>query len=80
MILKQKLTYFGHVMKGNGLEKSIMLDMGGRGRARGRSRPRRQWLDEMVETTGLSIWEAQEATLDCCGWRRFVMEVAGDGK
>jgi len=78
MILKQKLTYFGYVMRGNGLEKSIMLWM--RGGARGRGRPRRQWLDEIVETTGLSIWEAQEATRDRCGWRRFVMKVARDQK
>jgi len=53
MILKQKLSYFGHVMRGNGLEKSIMLGMGST--ARGRGRPRRWWLDEVVETTGLNI-------------------------
>jgi len=59
MILKQKLLYFGHVMRGNGLEKSIMLGMGSE--ARGRGRPRRRCQDEVVKTTGLNIWEAQEA-------------------
>jgi len=78
MILKQKLTYFGHVMRGKGLKNSIMLGMVGG--ARGRGRPRRRWLDEVVETTGLNIWEVQEATRDRCGWRRFVMEVARDRK
>ena len=35
MICKQKLTYFGHVMRGEGLEKSVMLGMGGGSRKRG---------------------------------------------
>jgi len=47
-ILKQKLTNFGHVMKSNGLEKSIMLGMDGD--ARGRGRPRKRWLDEVLGT------------------------------
>jgi len=51
MILKQKLSYFGHVMRGNGLEKSIMLGM--ESGARGRGRPRRlmrwmRWLKPLV--------------------------------
>jgi len=65
-------------MRGNGLEKSIMLGMGGG--ARGRGIHMRRWLDEVVKTTGWNIWEAQEATQDSCGWKRFVMNVAKDRK
>jgi len=65
-------------MRGNGLEKNIMRGMGSG--ARGRGRPRRRWLDEVIETTGLNIWEAQAATRDRCEWRRFLMNVAKDRK
>ena len=74
LMLKHKLTYFGHVVRGNGLEKSIMLGMGEGGRGRGR--PRRRWMDEVTESTGMKIWEAQEAAGDRYGWRRLVMEIA----
>jgi len=40
-------------VRGNGLDKSIMLGMGSG--ARGRGRPRRRWLNEVVETTCLNL-------------------------
>jgi len=36
LIEKQKLSYFSHVMRGDGLEKSIMMGMGDGSRGRGR--------------------------------------------
>jgi len=44
-VTKLKLSYFGHVLRGEGLEKSIMLRMGNG--CRGRGRPRKRWLDEI---------------------------------
>ena len=61
-IIKQKLSYFGHVMRANGLEKSIMLGMG-EGQ-RGRGRPRTRWLDEIQSTTGLNLHQLSEAVQD----------------
>jgi len=37
-VMKQKLSYFGLVVRANGLEKSIMLGMGQGGRGRGRQK------------------------------------------
>ena len=74
MITKQKLSYFGHVMRANGLEKSIMLGMG-QGQ-RGRGRPRTRWLDEIQSTTGLYLQELSVAVQDRNRWRARVMEVA----
>src|SRR5260221_3350322 len=74
MITKQKLSYFGHVMRANGLEKSITLGMG-QGQ-RGRGRPRTRWLDEIQSTTGLNLQQLSVAVLDRSRWRARVMEVA----
>jgi hypothetical protein len=73
VIIKQKLSYFGHVMRSDGLEKSIMTGMGEG--ARGRGRPRTRWLDEVQKSTGLSLQELKEATRDRDGWRRLVLDV-----
>jgi len=53
LIAKPKLSYFGHVMIGDELEKSIMMGMGDEIRGRGRPRPR--WMDEVREMTGLLL-------------------------
>jgi len=52
-ITKLKLSHFGHVLRGEGLEKSIMLGMGNGCRGRGRSRKR--WLDEIREITSFNL-------------------------
>ena len=54
-VLKQKLTYFGHVVRAEGLESSVMLGMGEGKRERGR--PRTRWLDAVKSTTGLTLLE-----------------------
>ena len=72
-INKQKLTFFGHVMRANGLEKAIMIGMGNGQRRKGR--PRRRWLDEIEMLTDKKIWELGEMVRDRRGWRGFVNEV-----
>jgi len=49
-VLKLKLTYFGDVVRSDGLEKTFMF---GIGKVYIRGRPRRRWLDEVVETRSL---------------------------
>jgi len=51
LIAIQKLSYFSHVMRSDGLEKSIMLGMGDG--SLGRGRPRTRPMDEVREMTGL---------------------------
>ena len=60
-------------MRADGLEKTIMMGMGEGKRNRGR--PRRRWLDEVVQTTGMSLQQLKEAVRDRVGWRGVVMEV-----
>ena len=45
MIIKQKLFYFGHIARSNGLEKAIKLRMGD---GKGGRRRQRRWLDDDV--------------------------------
>jgi exonuclease III len=72
-INKQKLTYFGHVMRGNSLEKSIMIGMG-EGK-RGRGRPNRRWMDDIRELTGRTLQDLKEDVQDRAKWRRMVQGV-----
>ena len=59
LINKQKLLYFGHIMRSkNTLEKSIMLSMvAGRWK---RGRPRIKWMDGIRDLTGLNLAELRE--------------------
>src|SRR5271163_4103463 len=54
-ITRQTLSYFGHIMRSNGLEKSVMVGMGGGSRSRGR--PRARWMDAIIKLTGKCISE-----------------------
>jgi len=62
-----KLRCFGHVVRANGLEISIMFGMGGGQRRRGR--PRLRWLDEIETLTGKKLEELMILTLYRSRWR-----------
>ena len=72
-VRRNKLNYFGHVMRSNSLEKDMVVAMGDGQRKRGR--PRSRWLDGITEDTGMSLQELKEATRDRTEWRRRVMMV-----
>jgi len=73
VFMKQKLLYFGHVVRANGLEKSIMLGMGQGKRGRGRQRMR--WLHEVQTNMGSTFYSLMNEAEDRCHWRRRIMEV-----
>jgi hypothetical protein len=70
----RKLSYFGHVMRSNGLEKELMTACGeGRRRC---GRPRKKWLDEVQEKSGMKLEELREATRERRQWRGYIRTFA----
>src|SRR6218665_2997803 len=62
--LRRKLGFFGHVMRSDGLEKRMMLAFEDGRRRRGR--PRREWMDEIHEVTGMKLAELRDVCVCVC--------------
>ena len=70
LMLKLKLHYFGHLMqRANSLKKTLMLGM-----IEGRRREQQsmRWLDDIIDSVGISVSQLQERLKDRKAWHTAV--------
>ena len=69
-VQRRKLRYFGHLMRADNI--STLLLQGRIEGTRARGRPRRRWVDDIRDWTGLSLVDCARRAQDREGWRKLL--------
>src|SRR6218665_4008007 len=71
---KQKMMFFSHVMRANGIENDMMLACFEGRRKRGR--PKKKWMKEIHTMSWMNLAEPRDAVEDRDVWRKLTMSIA----
>ena len=69
-VMECKLRYFGHITRGECLEKTVIQGCIQGSRPRGR--PARSWINDILEATNCTLGQLLRLTEDRQAWREMV--------
>ena len=73
-VVKLKLQYFGHVVRGSAGQLALTVLEGNMEGTRYQGKPRRQWINDIEDWTGYKYIQLKEISVDRQQWRNKTRE------